>query len=142
MLSQLFNPIIWTTVILNFFEVLVLGRVGRSDNEVIYRGIIRDDDHNLYNFCMIGRLVTGNFIEGHRVSLYGRWRRGPDNGFSNRGTLYVERGNDLDTGSSISSAFRNSWPTVFWILLLLFIFVLGLICFNFQSLSTYIRAWN
>lgn len=119
-LAQLFNPIAWTSTLFGFFEVLVLGRIGRSDHQVIYRGLIRDDEHNLYAFCMFGGLVTGNFVEGHRVSLYGQWRTDRGAGPHERGTFYVNRGEDIETGSSITSSYRNPWRVVFYILLTIF----------------------
>ena len=120
-LAQLFNPITWTGTLLELFEVLVLRRHGIPDNLVVYRGMVRDSENRSYAFVMYGNLVTGNLIEGHRVSLRGDWRERR----TDRGTFYVAEGHDMETGAPITTSYGNPWRVVFFILLILLIGFMG-----------------
>lgn len=124
-LAHMFNPLTWTVALIELMEIFVIGRLRRSDQQAIYRGVIRDDGHNLYNFYLWGLLRTGNLIKGHRVSFTGVWRIGNRRNQDERGTLEVESGMDLSTRSSITSNWGNPWRNIFYILLLLSLGLIG-----------------
>lgn len=96
--SQLFNPIIWTTTIAELLEVLVLRRIRGTDTVPIYRGMVEDKNNQEYSFWFRGPIKSGNLIIGHKVKLIGNWRGG---------TYFVKNGFDLDINSDITSRYRN-----------------------------------
>ncbi|MBV5338771.1 MAG: hypothetical protein J0665_04320 [Deltaproteobacteria bacterium] len=115
-LSSLFNPVSWMTAIFEFMEVFVLGRLQRSSQHTVYRGLVRDDSDRIYAFYLQGALRSGLLVDGHQVRLFGEWQRTNRRGEDERGTLLVSRGEDRTTGSSILSL-RNGWRPVFFVLL-------------------------
>ncbi len=115
-LSTIFNPVSWMTAIFEFMEVFVLGRLQRSSQHTVYRGLVRDAGDRVFAFYLHGVLRSGLLVEGHRVRLFGEWQSANLRDESERGTLFVSRGEDLATGSSITFG-RNVWRPVFFVLL-------------------------
>lgn len=111
-LSQMFNPIIWSTTVFELLEVLALRRIRGTDTVPIYRGMIKDNNSRQYVFMMRGPLNSGNLVVGHHVALTGAWRNG---------TFIVRHGNDLTINAMISSSYRNPWRIVFFIVLFLYV---------------------
>ncbi len=109
-LSQLFNPIIWTTSCFELLEVLVLRRMSRIDSFPIYRGMVEDNNGREYVFMLRGPLDLGNLVMGHHVRLLGEWRQG---------TFIARQGSDLTTETAIISGYRNPWRIIFFIVLCL-----------------------
>ena len=109
-LSQLFNPIIWTTSSFELLEVLVLRRISRIDSFPIYRGMVEDNNGREYAFMLRGPLDLGNLVMGHHVRLLGEWRQG---------TFIARQGSDLTTETAIISGYRNPWRIIFFIVLCL-----------------------
>jgi len=123
-LSSIFNPVSWMTAIFEFMEVFVLGRLQRSSQHTVYRGLVRDAGDRVFAFYLHGVLRSGILVEGHRVRLFGEWRRSNRRGEPELGTLFVSRGEDLATGSSITSG-PNVWRPVFFVLLAIFLGVIA-----------------
>jgi hypothetical protein len=123
-LSSLFNPVSWMTAIFEFMEVFVLGQLQRSSQHTVFRGLVRDDSDRTFAFYLHGVLRSGLLVDGHRVRLFGEWRRCNRRNETERGTFFVSRGDDLTTGSSIIS-FRNGWRPVFFVLLAILFAVLA-----------------
>ena len=107
-LSQLFNPIIWTTSSFELLEVLVLRRISRSDSLPVYRGMVEDNNGREYAFMLRGPLDLGNLVMGHHVRLLGEWRQG---------TFIARQGSDLTTETAIVSGYRNPWRIIFFVVL-------------------------
>lgn len=123
-LSSIFNPVSWMTALFEFMEVYVLGRLQRSSQHTVYRGLIRDVGDRVFAFYLHGVLTTGLLVDGHRVRLFGEWHRANRSDEAERGTLFVSRGEDLTTGSSITSC-SNGWRPVFFVLLVILFGVLA-----------------
>ena len=66
-LSQLLNPLIWTTSLFEFLEVIVLRRIHRTDVFPVYRGLIEDQTGRENTFVFRGPLALGNLVEGHKA---------------------------------------------------------------------------
>lgn len=108
MLSQLFNPFVWTTTLMEFFEILVLRRLRGTTNIPVYRGLISAEDGGEYHFLLRGPLSLGNLIQGRSVRLYGR---------SRGTTLIATGGNEMAfPGTEIRSRYRDPWRIVLPIL--------------------------
>lgn len=110
-LTQLFNPIIWTTSIFELLEVIALGRIRKTDTVPVYRGMIEDSSGSEYAFIMRGSLNSGNLVVGHHVRLSGKRQRG---------TLIVRTGTDLTANGMILSSYHNPWKIVLVIVLCLY----------------------
>ena len=119
-ISQLFNPIIWTTTIMELMEVIVLRRMKGTDTVPIFRGMVEDHNSQEYAFWFRGPIRSGNLVVGHNVRLRGRW---------GRGTFMTQNGNDLTSNSEILSSYRNLWPYIFIALVIIYI-LLGLHFYN------------
>jgi len=115
-LSSIFNPVSWMTAIFEFMEVFVLGRLQRSSQHTVYRGLVRDAGDRVFAFYLHGVLRSGLLVDGHRVRFFGEWRTGNRQGRAERGTLFVSQGEDLTTGSNINTG-SNGWRPVFFVLL-------------------------
>ena len=111
-LSQLFNPIIWTTAIAELLEILVLRRIRGTDTVPVYRGMIEDANSREHAFWFRGPVKSGNLIVSHNVRLSGKWQGG---------TFLVQHGADLDSNSDILSRYRNPWKYIFFILLAIYL---------------------
>ena len=122
-LSSIFNPVSWLTALFEFMEVFVLGRLQRSSQHTVYRGLVRDAGDRVFAFYLHGVLRSGLLVDGHKVRLFGKWRRA-NRGETERGTLFVSRGEDLTTGSNLTSC-RNGWRPVFFVLLAILFGVLA-----------------
>lgn len=108
MLSQLLNPFVWTTTLMEFFEILVLRRLRGTTNIPVYRGLISAEDGREYHFLLRGPLSLGNLIQGRSVRLYGR---------SRGTTLIATGGNEVAfPGTEIRSRYRDPWRIVLPIL--------------------------
>ena len=107
-LSQLFNPIIWTSSIFRIMEVLMLRNLRGSDTLPVYRGTIEDSTGTEQHFMMNGPLVGGNLIVGSRVSMAGNWHNG---------TLHAVQGEDISARTTIMTSNRNPWRVIFLALL-------------------------
>lgn len=102
-LTQLFNPIIWTTSIFELLEVIALGRIRETDTMPVYRGMIEDSSSREYAFIMRGPLNLGNLVVGHHVRFTGK---------DQRGTFIVQTGTDLTANGMILSSYHNPWKIV------------------------------
>jgi hypothetical protein len=109
-LARILNPVAWTTAIFQILEVLVLRRIGQSNQLPVYRGMIEDYQGRSYAFKMTGPLKTGNLIQGHRVQLRGKW---------NRGTFTIKDGQDETTNSDITSTQIDHWKWIFFLMLII-----------------------
>ena len=69
-LSQLFNPIIWTTSLFELLEVMVLRHLRGTIPLPIYRGMVEDNLGREYAFMLKGPLNLGNLVLGHHVGLW------------------------------------------------------------------------
>lgn len=110
-LSQMFNPIIWSTTVFELLEVLALRRIRGTDTVPIYRGMVEDNNGREYAFIMRGSLNSGNLVVGHHVRLSGKRQRG---------TLIVRTGTDLTANGMILSSYHNPWKIVLVIVLCLY----------------------
>lgn len=110
-LSQLFNPIIWTTSILELLEVIVLGHIRKTDTLPVYRGMIEVSSGREYAFIMRGPLNLGNLVAGHHVRFAGKDRRG---------TFIVRTETDLTANAMILSSYRNPWKIALVVVLCLY----------------------
>lgn len=119
-LSQLFNPLIWSTALFELFEIVVLSRIRGTDTFPVYRGKIEGEGGQESFFIIRGPLHSGNLVTGHDVNF---------SGVSRRGTFYIQSGRDLTTNADITSSYRNPWRVVFVILILIY-GVLGYFIFN------------
>ena len=124
-LSQLFNPLVWTTSLFELMEVIVLRRISRKDTVTVYRGLIEDQSGREFPFFFRGPLVLGNLVEGHSVRLCGRWTGH---------TFDACEGNDLTTQSEITSAYRNPWKVIFVFIIILYVIMgIGIFVFYHQK---------
>ncbi len=119
-ISQLFNPIIWTTTIMELLEVIVLRRIKGTDTVPIFRGMVEDNDSQEYAFWFRGPIKSGNLVVGHNARLRGRWVTG---------TFMTQNGNDLTSNSAILSYYQNLWPYIFIALVIIYI-LLGVHIYN------------
>jgi len=111
-LSQLFNPIIWTTSLFELIELAILRRIRMTNTVPIYRGLVADTQGQEHSFRLRGPLRLGNLIVGHHVTLDGRWREG---------TFLGRSGFDHTASTSIASDFRNPWRVIFWIMACIYV---------------------
>ena len=129
-LAQLFNPVTWTMAILELLEVMVLGRIRRTDTFPIYRGLIEDRAGRRHQFLLRGPIALGNLIIGHQVGLTGLWRGGNFLAFG---------GNDLTSNSAITSTYRNRWRVIFYVLLGLYVLIGGYAILNLDSIRHFLH---
>ena len=123
-LSQLFNPIIWTSSIFRVMEVFLLRNIRGSDTLPVYRGTIEDASGIEQHFMIRGPLIGGNLIVGSRVRMTGKWQNG---------TLYALYGEDTSSQTAIRTSYSDPWKIIFFVLLTLYV-ALGL-CAFFTSYS-------
>lgn len=109
-LSQMFNPIIWSTTVFELLEVLALRRIRGTDTVPIYRGMVENNNSREYAFMLRGPLDLGNLVMGHHVRLLGEWKQG---------TFIARQGSDLTTETAIVSGYRNPWRIIFFVVLCL-----------------------
>ena len=142
-LASIFNPVSWLTLLFEILEVVVLGRLQRSSQHTVYRGLVEDTESRRFNFYLHGALRTGILVEGHRVRLFGDWRRENRRDANEVGTLFVGQGQDLTTGSTLSVG-GNAWRPVFFILLVFFVATGVTIALNLpgfsQEVSNYLHS--
>jgi len=127
-LADLFNPVNWTSGILRVWEILVLRRIRGTDTTPVYRGMVEDQHGQPCPFVLLGPLDLGNLVEGHDVEFSGR-RCG--------GTFRVKKGYDLTSRSEITSAYRNPWKVIFFIMMTIYLVAGVWLIFNAQKLKAY-----
>ena len=111
-LSQLFNPVVWSTSIFELLELLVLRNVRGNDTVPIYRGMIEDMNDQEHAFIFRGPIRSGNIVVGHNVRLSGQ---------RDRGTFITQMGMDLTSRSEIISTYRNPWQFILCVMVILYI---------------------
>jgi len=126
-LSQLFNPIIWTTSMFELLEVIVLRRIRGVNTVPVYRGSVEDNQGRERAFMFRGPLNSANMVLGHHVTLSGKWERD---------TFMIRRGRDHTTNAVITSGYRNPWRAAFFVVLFLHIFFWLTVCANWGEILT------
>ncbi len=113
-IARIFNPIAWSTTILELLEIFALRRVSGAHTVPIYRGMVEDEQSRLYAFMLQGPLAGGNLVLGHQVEFSGN---------SSRGTFIVSQGRDITTQNDIVIRGRLKWRIILCMTLAIYCFV-------------------